>query len=57
MSVQVSYKNQFIVYIFLVLIFLTAVELVANFWIYNIYRCEFEENELFPNMAPEKYKQ
>jgi len=57
MSVQVTYKKQFIVYIFLLLIFLTAVELVANFWIYNIYRCEFEENELFPNMAPETQRQ
>ncbi len=52
MSVQVSYKRQFIVYIFLLLIFLIVVELFANFWLYNIYRCEFEENEIF-NTVPE----
>jgi len=53
MSVQVSYKNQFVVYIFLILIFLSVVEIIANFWLYNIYRCDFEDNELFTNMAQE----
>ncbi len=53
MSVQVSYKNQFVVYFFLLLTFLIVVELVANFWLYNIYRCDFESNELFKNNDPE----
>jgi len=53
MSVQVSYKNQFVVYIFLLLVFLIAVELVANFWLYNIYRCDFENNEIFNEINPE----
>jgi len=53
MSVQVSYKNQFVVYIFLLLIFLIVVELVANFWLYNIYRCDFESNEIFNEINPE----
>ena len=53
MSVQVSYKNQFVVYIFLLLIFLIVVELFANFWIYNIYRCDFESNEIFKDVDPE----
>ena len=53
MSVQVSYKNQFVVYIFLLLIFLIVVELVANFWLYNIYRCDFESNEIFKDGDPE----
>ena len=53
MSVQVSYKNQFVVYIFLLLIFLTAVELVSNFWLYNVYACDFESNEIFKDVDPE----
>jgi len=53
MSVQVSYKNQFVVYIFLLLIFLIVVELFANFWLYNIYRCDFESNEIFKDVDPE----
>jgi len=53
MSVQISYKKQFIVYIFLLLIFLIVVELLANFWLYNIYRCDFESNEFFKNVDPE----
>ena len=52
MSVQVSYKRQFIVYVFLILIFLSVVEIIANFWLYNIYRCDFESNEIFKNTDP-----
>ena len=53
MPVQVSYKKQFILYIFLLLIFLGVVEIFANFWLYNIYRCSFESNEIFKNVDPE----
>ncbi len=53
MSVQVSYKNQFVVYISLLLIFLIVVEIIANFWLYNIYRCDFESNEIFKDVDPE----
>jgi len=53
MSVQVSYKNQFVVYIFLLLTLLVVVELIANFWFYNIYRCDFESNEIFTEVDSE----
>jgi len=53
MPVQVSYKKQFIFYIFLILIFLVVVEIFVNYWLYNIYRCNFESNEIFKNVDPE----
>ncbi len=53
MSVQVSYKNQFVLGIFLIIIFLVVIELVVNVWVYNFYRCDFEDDELFQNVNPE----
>jgi len=52
MSVQVSYKNQFVFGIFLLIILLVVVELFANIWLYNIYRCEFEDNEIIKSTDP-----
>jgi len=52
-SVQVTYKKQFVLYIFLLLIFLIVVEILVNFWLYNIYRCDFESNEMFKDVDPE----
>jgi len=51
--VQVSYKKQFTIYVFLLLIFLIVVEIFANFWLYNIYSCDFESNEIFKDVDPE----
>jgi len=53
MSVQVSYKKQFVLGFILIIIFLAVVELVVNVWLYNFYRCEFEDNEIFKNADPE----
>jgi len=53
MSFQVSYKKQFVLGFFLILVLLGVVEVFANVWLYNIYRCDFEENEIFKNTDPE----
>jgi len=53
MPVRVSYKKQFVLGIFLLLVLLGVVEVFANVWLYNIYRCDFEENEIFKNTDPE----
>lgn len=53
MSLQVSYKKQFVFLFLLTLTFLIVVEVVANVWLYHIYRCDFEDNELFENRNPE----
>jgi len=53
MSVQVSYKNQFVLGIIFVLILLAAVELVANVWLSTFYRCSFEESEIAQQVDPE----
>lgn len=47
MSLQVSYKRQFVFLFMLTLTFLIVVEVLANIWLYNFYRCDFEDNELF----------
>jgi len=49
---KVSYKKQFVLGIFLLIVLLGVIELFANIWLYNIYRCEFEENEIFKNTDP-----
>ena len=57
MSVQVSYKKQIILGIILLVIFLVVIEVIVNIWLYNFYRCDFEDNEIFSNMAPELKRQ
>jgi len=47
MSMVVSYKKQVVLGILLLVILLGVVELFANIWLFNIYKCEFEDNELF----------
>ena len=47
MSVVVSYKKQIVFGIFLIVILLATVELFVNIWLYNFYKCEFEDNEIF----------
>jgi len=46
MSVQVSYKKQFVLGIMLLIVLLVVVELVVNIWLYNFYRCDFEQSEI-----------
>jgi len=53
MSVQVSYKNQFVLGILLLIIFLVVIELVVNIWLYYSYKCDFEENEIFKDVNEE----
>jgi len=53
MPVRVSYKKQFAVMTMLLLTFLIVIELGVNFWLYNIYRCGFEDSEIFQNVDPE----
>ncbi len=52
MSVQVSYKKQFVLGILLLIVLLGVIEVFANIWLYNVYRCEFEDNEIFKNTDP-----
>jgi len=49
---KVSIKKQFVLGILLLIVLLGVVELFANIWLYNIYRCEFEDNEIFKNTDP-----
>ena len=53
MSLQVSYKKQFVFFVLLAVIFLIAVEVLVNIWLYTIYRCDFEDNEIFKDIDPE----
>ena len=50
---KVSYKKQFALGILLLIILLGVIELFANIWLYNYYRCEFEDSEIFKNRGPE----
>ena len=56
MSVQVSYKKQFILGFLLLLILLIVVEVLVNVWLYNFYTCEFEDNEIFKDLDAETKK-
>jgi len=53
MPVQVSYKKQFVFLVMLAVIFLIGVEVLVNIWLYSIYRCDFEDNEIFDDIDPE----
>jgi len=53
MPVRVSYKKQFAVMTMLLLTFLIVIELGVNVWLYSIYRCDFEEREVFKNFDEE----
>jgi len=53
MSVVVSYKKQVVLGILLLIILLGVVEAFANVWLYNIYRCNFEDDEIFKDVDPE----
>jgi len=55
MSVQVSYKKQFVLMLFLLITLLVVVEVLVNIWLYNFYRCDFEEqNQYFKNWVNEE---
>jgi len=53
MPVQVSYKKQFVFFVLLAVIILIGVEGLVNIWLYTIYRCDFEDNEIFEDIDPE----
>ena len=57
LSVQVSYKKQFMLGIIGVVILLSAVEAVANVWWITQIHCEFEQNEIFQDISEEKKRQ
>lgn len=43
----VSYKKQIVLGLLLLIIVLGSIELFANVWAYNFYKCSFESNEIF----------
>jgi len=53
MSVQVSYKKQFVLGFLLLIIFFVVLELAVNIYLYNFYRCSFEEQDVFKDANPE----
>ena len=57
MSVQVSYKKQFIFGIIGILILLLVIEAVANVWWITQINCEFEQNEMFRDIDEDKKRQ
>ena len=57
MSVQISYKKQIIFYALLLIIFLTALEIIANVWWINETKCSFLNNEVFAEMDPKKLEE
>jgi len=53
MSMVVSYKKQVVLGILLLIILLVVIELFVNIWLYNFYRCEFEDSKMFKDADPE----
>lgn len=53
MPVQISYKKQVVLGILIFVILVVVVELFANIWLYEIYQCDFEENEVFKDTDKE----
>jgi len=51
--VCVSYKKQFILMIMLLVTLLIVVEIFVNIWLYNFYRCDFEQSEIFSDIDKE----
>ena len=49
---RVSYKKQFALGIMLLVTLLIVVEVIVNIWLYNFYRCNFEDNEIFKDVNP-----
>ena len=47
MPLQVSYKKQFTLMVMLLVTLLIVVEIFVNIWLYNFYRCDFEQSEIF----------
>jgi len=56
-SVQVSYKKQFLFGIMLLVVLLVVVEGFANIWWYQANVCAFENNELFEDLDKEAKRQ
>jgi uncharacterized protein YjbI with pentapeptide repeats len=53
MSVQVSYKKQFLFVIISLIIVLIIIEGFANLWLFEINKCDFEKSKLFDEMDPQ----
>jgi len=52
-SLRVSYKRQTLLIIFLLITLLVVVEVLVNIWLYNFYRCDFEERKVLKNFDEE----
>jgi len=57
MSIQVSYKKQFVLGIILLLIFLAVIEVIVNIWWTEGTTCDFEISELYKNHSEEFKKE
>jgi len=53
MPVQVSYKKQMLLLLFLVLTFLAVLEILVNVWLYYFYTCDFEDSKIFEHLDSE----
>jgi len=53
MPLQVSYKKQFTLMVMLLVTLLIVVEIFANIWLYNFYRCDFEQNKIYNEIDEE----
>ncbi len=57
MSVQVSYRNQFLFGIMYLIVVLVVVEGLVNVWWYQVNACAFEDNVLFEDLNEEEKRQ
>jgi len=57
MSVQVSYKNQFLFGIMYLIVVLVVVEVLVNVWWYQVNACAFEDNVLFEDLNDEEKRE
>jgi len=53
MPVQVSYKKQLALMLMLLITLLVVIEIIVNFWLYNFYRCDFEDKGIFRDVDEE----
>ena len=51
MSVQVSYKNQFLVFIFLFFIFIGVIEGYSKIWWEMVETCAFEDSAIYQDVS------
>jgi len=56
MSMQVSYKKQFLFFSLFLILILGVLEIVANVWWINETKCSFQNNEVFAQMNSDELK-